>query len=74
MRLKMVDWMIEIFTIIQTNDITFFNTVNKMDTYFFKSKESYKPNDLHLIGICSIFIASKFCDINPIRLKFLMKK
>ena len=74
MRLKMVDWMIEIFTIIQTNDITFFNAVNIMDTYFYKSKESYKPTDLHLIGICSIFIASKFCDINPIRLKFLIEK
>ena len=74
MRLKMVDWMIEIFTIIQTNDITFFNAVNIMDSFFYKSKCSYQPSDLHLIGICSIFIASKFCDINPIRLKFLLEK
>ena len=74
MRLKMVDWMVEIFTIIQTNDITFFNAVNIMDKYFYKSEISYQPSDLHLIGICSIFIASKFCDINPIRLKFLVEK
>ena len=74
MRLKMVDWMIEIFTIIQTNDITFFNAVNIMDSYFYKSKESFQPMDLHLIGICSIFIASKFCDMNPIRLNFLVEK
>jgi hypothetical protein len=74
MRLKMVDWMIEIFTIIQTNDITFFNAVNIMDNFFSKSSISYKPNDLHLIGICSIFIAYKFCDINPIRLQFLVEK
>ena len=74
MRLKMVDWMVEIFTIIQTNDITFFNAVNIMDKYFDKSEISYQPSDLHLIGICSIFIASKFCDINPIRLKFLIEK
>ena len=74
MRLKMIDWMIEIFTIIQTNDTTFFNAVNIMDNYFHKSKDSYKPTDLHLIGICSIFIASKFCDINPIRLSFLVEK
>ena len=74
MRLKMVDWMIEIFAIIQTNDITFFNAVNIMDNYFYKSDFSYKPADLHLIGICSIFIASKFCDINPIRLNFLVEK
>ena len=74
MRLKMVDWMIEIFTIIQTNEITFFNTVNIMDNFFYKSRDSYKPTDLHLIGICSIFIASKFCDINPIRLNFLVEK
>ena len=74
MRLKMVDWMVEIFTIIQTNDITFFTAVNIMDKYFHKSDVSYKPSDLHLIGICSIFISSKFCDINPIRLKFLIEK
>ena len=74
MRLKMVDWMVEIFTIIQTNDITFFTAVNIMDKYFHKSEISYQPSDLHLIGICSIFIASKFCDINPIRLKFLIEK
>ena len=74
MRLKMIDWMIEIFTIIKTNDITFFNAVNIMDTYFYKSNETYKPTDLHLIGICSIFIASKFCDTSPIRLKFLVEK
>ena len=74
MRLKMVDWMVEIFTIIQTNDITFFTAVNIMDKFFYKSEISYKPCDLHLIGICSIFIASKFCDINPIRLKFLIEK
>ena len=74
MRLKMVDWMVEIFTIIQTNDITFFNAVNIMDKYFYKTEISYNPSDLHLIGICSIFIASKFCDINPIRLKFLIEK
>ena len=74
MRLKMVDWMVEIFTIIQTNDVTFFNAVNIMDKYFYKSNISYKPSDLHLIGICSIFIASKFCDINPIRLRFLIEK
>ena len=74
MRLKMVDWMVEIFTIIQTNDITFFTAVNVMDKFFYKSEKSYQPSDLHLIGICSIFIASKFCDINPIRLKFLIEK
>ena len=74
MRLKMVDWMIEIFTIIQTNDITFFNAVNIMDNFFYKSDISYQPNDLHLIGICSIFIAYKFCDIHPITLKFLVEK
>ena len=74
MRMKMVDWMVEIFTIIQANDVTFFCAVNIMDSFFYKSKKEYKPNDLHLIGICSIFIASKFCDINPIKLKFLIEK
>lgn len=74
MRMKMVDWMIEIFTNIPTKEITFFISVNIMDRFFFYSKNNYKADNLHLIGICSIFLAFKYSETNPIKLNFLVEK
>ena len=74
MRMKMVDWMIEIFTNIPTKEITFFISVNIMDRFFYYSKKNYKGDDLHLIGICSIFLAFKYSETSPIKLNFLVEK
>ena len=74
MRMKMVDWMIEIFTTIPTKQITFFICVNIMDRFFYYSKKQYKGDDLHLIGICSIFLAFKYSEAKPIKLSFLVEK
>ena len=74
MRMKMVDWMIEIFTTIPTKEITFFICVNIMDRFFYYSKKNYKADNLHLIGICSIFLAFKYSETNPIKLDFLVQK
>ena len=73
MRLKMIDWMIEVFNNLNSEDITFFTAVNIMDRFFIESKNKFKPDDLHLIGICSIFISSKFNEIHPIKLSFLIE-
>ncbi len=74
MRLKMIDWMIEVFNNLNSEDITFFTAVNIMDRFFIESNTKFKPDDLHLIGICSIFISSKFNEIHPIKLSFLIEK
>ena len=74
MRMKMVDWMIEIFTTIPTKEITFFICVNIMDRFFYYSKNSYKADNLHLIGVCSIFLAFKYSESNPIKIDFLVEK
>ena len=74
MRMKMVDWMIEIFTTIPTKKITFFICVNVMDRFFYLTKKKYKGEDLHLIGICSIFIAFKYSETKPLKLDFLVEK
>ena len=49
MRLKMVDWMIEVFYNLKCKDITFFTAVNLMDRFFIKTKNKYIPENLHLI-------------------------
>ena len=74
MRMKMVDWMIEVFSNVKTNDTTFFMAVNIMDRYFKFTSITHKPDDLHLIGLVCIFISSKFCDIYPIKLRALCEK
>lgn len=74
MRMKMVDWMIEIFTTIPTKEITFFISVNIMDRFFYYSKKEYKSDNLHLIGICSIFLAFKYSETFPIKLDFVVEK
>ena len=74
MRLKMIDWMIEVFYNLKCKDITFFTCVNIMDRFFILTKKKFKPENLHLIGICSIFIASKFCEVYPIKLINLIEK
>ena len=37
-----------------------------MDLYFKRSDEKLKVSDLHLIGIASMFLASKFEEVRPI--------
>jgi cyclin B len=72
--MKMVDWIVEIYYNYKTSDNTFFTTINIMDRFFFNTNIKYTPDDLQLIGMCSVFIASKFCEIYPIKLKFLIEK
>ena len=74
MRMKMVDWMIEVFSNVKTSEATFFMAVNIMDRYFKYTTISHKPEDLHLIGLVCIFVSSKFCDIYPIKLRALCEK
>jgi len=76
MRCRMVDWIIEVLTNYKCEDSTFFIAVSIMDKYF-KSVEKIKilqPAELHLIGVTSMFIASKYQDIYPLRLKTVHEK
>jgi hypothetical protein len=74
MRVKMIDWMIEVLNNYKCEESTYFLSVNLMDRYFKLCKKTLKPEDLHLIGICCMFISSKFCDIYPIKLKIVCEK
>lgn len=67
-RTKMVDWMVEVLSRYHAQDETFFLSVSIMDMYLYKCKYVLKDRDIHLIGIVSMFIATKFQDIYPIPL------
>ena len=68
-RTRMIDWMIEVCSIINFMDETFFLSVNVLDIFLQKTKKVYSNTDIHLIGMTSIFISSKFQEIYPQSLK-----
>ena len=68
-RTKMIDWMIEVCSVINYMDETFFLAVNILDIFLQKTKKIYENTDIHLIGMTSIFTASKFQEIYPQTLK-----
>ena len=72
-RIKMIDWMIDIFSSYKSSPKTFFLSVNIMDLFFLKTKRTIQINDIHIIGLCSIFIASKMEDLFPLRLEQIKK-
>ena len=77
MRTKMVDWMIEVLSNYHCDESTYFESINLMDRYFKQCEIKHQillPAELHLIGVTSMFIASKYQDIYPLRLKILQNK
>ena len=61
----MVDWMIEVLSIFESSEETLFLSVNIMDLFFWRTSTIFKNENVHLIGVSSMFIASKFLEINP---------
>lgn len=74
MRSRMVDWMIEVLSNYRCSEETYFISVGIMDKYFQLCEVSLKPEDLHLIGVTSMFIASKYQDIYPLQLRVIYEK
>lgn len=74
LRAKMVDWMVEVLTNFKCNDQTFFQSVSLMDRYL-KGKHTQKLiSELHSIGVASMFLASKYEDIMPLRMQVVHEK
>ena len=83
-RAKMVDWIVEVLTAFKCSDQTFFIAVNIMDRYFSKlndlveidslTNHSLELPELHITGIVSMFMASKYEDIFPLLMKTVVKK
>lgn len=73
-RARMVDWVIEVLTNFHCDNQTFFIAVSLMDRYFKNCPEGKKIGDLHIVGVTSMFVASKFEDISPLRMKTVDEK
>lgn len=70
----MVDWMIEVLTNFRCDDQTFFLAINLLDRYFKNCIGTKEVSDLHVTGVTTMFIASKFEDIYPLKMKTVFEK
>ena len=73
-RSKMVDWMVEVLTTFKCSDSSFFLAVSLMDRFFAKSERQLTGADLHLTGVVSMFIATKYEDIIPLLMRTVLNK
>lgn len=74
LRARMVDWMIEVLTNFKCDDQTFFSAVSLLDRYLKKQTTSHEITDLHLIGVTCMYIACKYEDIQPLKIKMVHEK
>jgi len=74
LRARMVDWMIEVLTNFKCDDQTFFLAVSLLDRFFKNKTSTQAISDLHIIGVASMFLASKYEDIYPLKMKMVYEK
>lgn len=71
-RSKMVDWMIEVFFAYKSDPSTFFLAIDLMDRYLAAVPKKVRDEDIHLLGVVCIFIASKMEDVAPLRMSHII--
>lgn len=73
-RTKMVDWILDVISILKLSDETFFLSIHILDTYIFKKsniKEALNDSDIHIIGLVAILISSKYQASSNIGIDFI---
>lgn len=65
LRSRMVDWMIEVFSVFRSDPGIFEFAVHLMDHYLDSTQKIISNSDIHLLGLTCIYIASKCEDIIP---------
>ena len=73
-RTRIVNWMMVMFASYPSEPLSFFLAVEIMDNYLQKTNKIYNENDIHLIGMVSIYIASKMEDIIPLHMVHIKTK
>jgi hypothetical protein len=77
-RSEIIDWMVSACQIVKNIEMkTFFIAVRLLDCFIDSQRSQWKPikvNDLFLIGMVCIFIASKFEDNKPLTLEALLRR
>lgn len=74
LRVKMIDWMIEVLKLYNQKECTIYRCIFLLDYYLKKEKLKIPVKSLHLIGATCIFIGSKNEEVYPIKLDVLLDK
>ena len=74
LRARMIDWMIEVLTNFKCDDQTYFLAVSLLDRYLKGKQETREISDLHIMGVTTMFVASKYEDIYPLKMKMVYEK
>lgn len=74
LRAKMVDWMIEVLSSYQMTEDSFFKAVYFMDKFLEKVPNCQKTTDLHLIGVTTMFVATKYEEVHAFKLNTIFDK
>ena len=73
-RAKMVDWMIEVISKFELSIKTFFLAVRIMDKFLEIVSRSFDNNDLLLLGVTCMYIASKFEDVETYNMQIFIRQ
>jgi len=74
LRAKMVDWIIEVIYKAECTAQTLFISVGVLDRFLANSGQSYKSSEMHLIGVISMLLASKFEDVGGMDINFMFEQ
>ena len=72
-RERMVDWMVDVFSVYKCDPGVFELAVHIMDCFLSRTNKKIIDDDIHLIGLTSIFISSKVGDVVPLRMSHIVK-
>jgi len=73
-RTRMIDWMFEVLYAYNSEENTVFIAEYILDTFIHKYSKQLGSSDIHLIGICAMFLASKMEDISPLNMVVVADK
>ena len=76
-RTKMADWMIEVCTSFKCAQRTYFLAVALLDKYLVSSFHNgivRENSEIHLMGVASMYLASKYEDVFPLHSKIVSEK
>ena len=65
LRSKMIDWIVECLATYKLKNSTFFLSVYLLDKYMATTDRMLAKQDIHLLGITCMFMASKHEEITP---------
>jgi len=73
-RTQLIDWLMIVCEKLSLRDETLFLTIEIIDKMLIKYNFDLSGDDIHLISVVSLFIASKYEEVIPLRMKTIIEK